>query len=385
MQDIDAVVIGGGIAGLWTLALLRERGYSAILLEKSGLGAKQTLASQGIIHGGTKYALQGSLSGAAQAIAEMPARWKAALAGKEAVNLSAAKILSAHQFLWTTQAASGKLTAFFAGKLMRSRMQRLAEADLPTFLPPNFGGHAYALAEPVLDIPSVLDCFVKQYGDFILTDADWQIKEAEGKYLSVSGRDFIPSTWIFTAGEENAPLTAARQQIRPLNMVAWRVPNHVADIYGHCLGMSDKPKITITTHPYDWRQPEGDKVYWIGGQPAEEGVGRDDAAQIAAVRTLLLETLPWLKHDTAMMSYLADDSRFICVAINRAEAEMGGKRPDLPVLTKKGQMRIAYPTKLAFAPLLAEQIVASIDKPPRFPLDAPFSAQAVKIAPYLWQ
>ena len=64
MQKIDIAILGGGIAGLWLLNLLVSRGYSVVLLEKEALGAGQTIASQGMIHGGVKYALQGLLTDA---------------------------------------------------------------------------------------------------------------------------------------------------------------------------------------------------------------------------------------------------------------------------------------------------------------------------------
>ena len=40
--DVDALIIGGGIAGLWTLRRLRDEGYNAVLLEDEVLGAGQT-------------------------------------------------------------------------------------------------------------------------------------------------------------------------------------------------------------------------------------------------------------------------------------------------------------------------------------------------------
>ena len=46
------IIIGGGIAGLWMLNRLRAEGYDVMLLEKNQLGAGQTIASQGMIHGG---------------------------------------------------------------------------------------------------------------------------------------------------------------------------------------------------------------------------------------------------------------------------------------------------------------------------------------------
>ena len=70
----DIVIFGGGIAGLWLLNRLRQQGYDVILLESDALGGGQSLASQGIIHGGLKYALNGVLSPASSAIAQMPER-----------------------------------------------------------------------------------------------------------------------------------------------------------------------------------------------------------------------------------------------------------------------------------------------------------------------
>ena len=54
----DIVIFGGGVAGLWLLNAVRSAGYQAILFEKGHSAEAQTLASQGIIHGGLKYALQ---------------------------------------------------------------------------------------------------------------------------------------------------------------------------------------------------------------------------------------------------------------------------------------------------------------------------------------
>ena len=50
----DIAILGGGIAGLWLLNRLRGAGYSAVLLTAGELGAEQTIASQGMIHGGMK-------------------------------------------------------------------------------------------------------------------------------------------------------------------------------------------------------------------------------------------------------------------------------------------------------------------------------------------
>jgi hypothetical protein len=49
-------------------------GFSTVLVESASLGGGQSMKSQGIIHGGTKYALHGALTGASEAIADMPRR-----------------------------------------------------------------------------------------------------------------------------------------------------------------------------------------------------------------------------------------------------------------------------------------------------------------------
>lgn len=373
-------IIGGGISGLWALAQLRGKGYPAVLIEKSGLGGRQTLASQGIIHGGTKYALTGQLSGAAQAIAQMPVRWQQALSGQGGVNLAGAAVFSKHQYLWTTHAPGGKITSFFASKLMRSRMQKLSRAALPDFLPSSFNGHCYALDEPVVDVVSVITCLIRQYGNAIFTDCEWNydgetlmIHRESGEVISLR-----PERIIYSAGEANQALSGEVQQRRPLKMMALRVPQEAPAIYGHCLGMSDKPKITVTTHPFSHGEPGEDKVYWIGGQPAEQGVSQTDEEFRLAIRTVLAETLPWLPQ-----SWLEKEANFLPVVIDRAEGLADGKRPDQPVIVENGKAITVWPTKLAFAPLVAERLEALLPDPtgeqPQFP------RHAVRIAPYLWE
>ena len=80
--QLDVVIFGGGGAGLWLLDELVRQGFSALLMEAHGLGSGQTVASQGIIHGGLKYTLSGLLTPSASAIRDMPGVWRACLAGE---------------------------------------------------------------------------------------------------------------------------------------------------------------------------------------------------------------------------------------------------------------------------------------------------------------
>ena len=77
----QVVVHGGGIAGLWILRESLARGLDAVLVESDELGAAQTVASQGVIHGGVKYALNGVLTDSSEAIRDMPGRWAQSMRG----------------------------------------------------------------------------------------------------------------------------------------------------------------------------------------------------------------------------------------------------------------------------------------------------------------
>jgi glycerol-3-phosphate dehydrogenase len=101
-HKLDIAIFGGGIAGLWTLARLRQAGYRVALFERRAIGGIQSMASQGIIHGGTKYALTGKLTGSAMAIGAMPGIWRAALDGAGEVDLRGVRVLASHQHLWST-------------------------------------------------------------------------------------------------------------------------------------------------------------------------------------------------------------------------------------------------------------------------------------------
>ena len=91
---VDCLIFGGGAAGLWLLDTLRQRGYSALLVEAHALGAGQTVASQGILHSGLKYSLKGLLSAAAREARDMPELWRRCLQGKAQPDLQQSEIRS---------------------------------------------------------------------------------------------------------------------------------------------------------------------------------------------------------------------------------------------------------------------------------------------------
>ena len=126
---IDIAIIGGGIAGLWSLNQLRDGGYSAVLFESEALGAGQTIASQGMIHGGIKYALGGAWSGGSEAIAAMPGAWRACLAGEGDVDLRGCRVLADSVHLWSGGTPLPRLATLLASRLLRGSVERVARED----------------------------------------------------------------------------------------------------------------------------------------------------------------------------------------------------------------------------------------------------------------
>lgn len=374
----DVAVVGGGIAGLWLLDRLVGEGFGAVLIEASALGAGQTLASQGIIHGGTKYALGGRLGEAARTIGTMPGRWRACLEGRGEVDLSGVPVLSPCQYLWSAGALGGRLAGFFASHLMASRMQAVEAADIPE--PLAGAGPVYRLDEPVLPVARVLETLAGRHrahlvqGEVISVDPDSaSLSVVLGDSTPV---ELHPRRVLITAAAGAAALTAAPIQRRPLQMVMIR-GRELPPLYAHLLGAGDAPRLTITSHP----APGGGWIWYLGGTLAESGVGLSDTAQCERARQLLAEVLPGQRQDTLELATLS---------VDRIEPHTaGGRRPDAPVLLRHGAAWSAWPVKLALAPMLADHVLAALARDGiaarntgwRAPPDWPRPARA----PYPWE
>ncbi|MGE3109520.1 MAG: FAD-dependent oxidoreductase [Phycisphaerales bacterium] len=417
--QLDACILGGGIAGLWTLAHLRRLRYRAALIELHTLGGGpdgQTLASQGIIHGGIKYALSGAAAAASRAIAAMPEIWQRSLRDAADANdlpgavlplrpfLDPARaVLSQTQLLWTTPGVASRLAGAAASKVIRTPVERLAVGQRPPPFDHAAGIDVYRVAEPVLSVGEIIRALIRLAGPRSILalrsgaadllrihplhpgassggatgttgDASRGIASITidgrqgggtgGGIDTAAAHASSPITihaarYIFAAGAGNAALIARtfadapagqeppRMQRRALHMVMLRAPDLPA-IFGHCVGLSDKPRVTITTA----RDRTGRAVWYVGGQLAELGVSRSPAEQVAAAKQELAACLPWLN-----LASLAPE--WATWRVDRAEGlTPRGDRPDEPVIAAIGNVISAWPTKLAFAPLVAERIAA---------------------------
>lgn len=357
----DIVIFGGGIAGLWLLNRLRDEGYQAILLETNGVGGGQTLASQGIIHGGLKYALGGTLTGAANVIADMPAHWRRCLNGTGDVDLSGCRVLSEHYYMWSDSGLRSKLKTFLGSKSLQGRVEAVPQEEYPVFFKAaTRSGSLYKLPDFVVDTKSLLEVLVSRQRDYIFAIGvnDYSFnRDDSGKIDSITvskkGRETQINTQklIFAAGEGNqdliskAGLHTVKSQVRPLKMTYLKKKD-LPPVFVHCIGdsFSLTPKLTVTSHV----DSDGLTVWYLGGELAESGVTRDDDEQIEAAKALVQNLFPWVDLATAQWQ---------CFTINRAEAKVNNNyRPEDAYFIEEDNILVAWPTKLTLAPSLADKV-----------------------------
>ncbi|SFO56497.1 Glycerol-3-phosphate dehydrogenase [Pseudomonas sp. NFACC24-1] len=355
----DILIVGAGVAGLWLNARLRRLGFSTVLVESASLGGGQSVKSQGIIHGGAKYALHGALTGASEAIADMPRRWREALNGDGELDLSGVRMLSDAHYLWSPGTLAGNLTSFFASKAVRGRVDQVKGDQLPPALQDKrFKGKVYRLAELVVDVPSLIERLAELAGDSLLAGQRIEPLREAGEWvgLKVDDREIRAQRIVFSAGAGTADLLKAlgldkpAMQTRPLHMVLAKGPS-LKPLYAHCLGGGPKPRVTVTTHP----AANGQWVWYLGGDLAEgDAIAREPAEQIAVAQKELGQLLPWIDLSTAQWATLR---------VDRAEPLQSGlTRPDNAFLAEQDRLLVGWPTKLALAPDFADRVINALQR-----------------------
>jgi FAD dependent oxidoreductase len=403
----DVVVIGGGIAGLWIRAVLSGRGLGVALVERDALGRGQTLASQGIIHRGVKYAFSESAREASGQLAQVADVWARCLAGDGPLDLRSTRVLSDATHLWTTGGVMSSLTAMAASKALRSGVRELDRAEFPSgFVDAPASVRVWRVEEPVVD-PGSLAASVRDAGRGAIVrgevagiapdDDGVTVRISPRDDATLRGGDEVRGTSSRGATASNARTLSMRaaavvsaagvgneemlrligvapesvSQRRPLRMAMVRgVP---VDLFGHVpQSASDKPRLTITSGRLSASQGRGDdaaldgarrdggRLWYLGGNLAERGVELTPERFLGVAREELAACVPW-----------ADLSRvrFASLLVDRAEGktERGG-RPDGPVVRWFGRMAAVWPTKLALAPAAAEIVEREVLAMTRSPI-----------------
>lgn len=361
---VDALVLGGGAAGLWTLDVLAARGMRVLLVETACLGTGQTIASQGIIHGGLKYSLSGLLTRSAANIREMPRVWGECLAGERVPNLSRVRMRSQSCYLWRTEQLSSRLGMLGAAVGLHVRPDVLPADERPAVLA-NCPGTVATLGEPVIEPKSFLEV-LRQRNLSRLLQADPNGVEfsvtnsgtlAEAR-ISCQGRELAlrPRLTILAAGKGNQGLlerlgrTAPGTQLRPLHMAMAR--GDLPMINGHCVDGA-KTRVTITSQ----RLNDREVVWQIGGQIAEDGAAMSPDDLISHARSELESVMPGLD---------LGGTEWATYQVDRAEGVAGGaattklQRPDNIQVWREANVITCWPTKLALVPELARAIVQEV-------------------------
>jgi glycine/D-amino acid oxidase-like deaminating enzyme len=354
--QLDAIVLGGGVAGLLTLDALHRRGCHAWLVERNALGCGQTMWSQGIIHGGLKYALGGSAGAAAKAVSAMPDRWTAMLGGHEEPNLSAVKMRADACAIWSTGSAASMVGLLGAALAIRSGPKPWPKEEIPNALA-GVPGRVLQVREPVLEPSSLVSVLAAMHSDRVMLGDVVSIEHTEpGAHLTIR----TPSNEInvgcrhlmLCAGGGNdqlrqiAGLSPGRMQTRPLRMVLAR--GDLPRLNGHCI-RGTKPWLTITTV----RDEHNAAVWQVGGTVAEWGATASPADTIERAAAAIATALPGVNlNDVEWATYEAP----------RAEhATSDGGRPDTPGVLEDGAVLTAWPTKMALAPILADDLASRVD------------------------
>jgi glycerol-3-phosphate dehydrogenase len=369
----DTLVIGGGVAALWTANALKASGRSVVVLSDGPLGSGQSLAAQGVIHGGLKYAVGGKLTEASEALAAMPSRWLSALRGEGPVDLSRAHLLSDHQILWSLPGVISQAVGFFGSKALRGRCEPLARGKHPpVFDDTRYKGRLFRIDEPVVDPVSAIRELARGVADETYL-VDWSknatllVEDGSLEAIEILEDDSTTTRieaglHLLAAGAGNGALLASlgtpspRMQLRPLHQVIVRKEG-LPDFFSVCVGTGPKPPLVATTH----RDVAGRTLWYLGGDLAEAaGVARDEAAQIEAAQAFFGKQLPWID--------LGGADWFTC-RVDRAEPLTGtGDRPPGAYCHRLGKALVAWPTKLALAPALADRVLAECPSPSAEPV-----------------
>ena len=357
-MQLDTVIFGGGAAGLWLLDELVRREHSVVLLEAADLGQGQTVAAQGIIHGGLKYTLQGLLTASAARIRTMPGIWRDCLAGRRLPDLSDVQIRSQCCYLWRTESLTSRLGMIGAKFGLHVVPVTLSRSQRPPILA-SCPGTVARLDEQVIAPDSLIAALFAKHSDRILKiDAQHGLEfeaDAPGQVTAIrladtdgeSNLELRPKFVVFAAGTGNEKLrecvglAKAEMQRRPLHMVMAR--GSLPQFNGHCVDGS-KTRITVTSDT----DTCGRTVWQFGGQIAEDGVDWDQSTLIQRARAEITTVLPGI--DLA-------DVEWTTYRVDRAERTMtAGKRPETVQWIEEGNCISAWPTKLAFVPELAGEL-----------------------------
>ncbi len=354
----DIVIFGAGIAGLWTFNRLKSLGYDILLLEKETIGCGQTIASQGIIHSGLKFSLAGKVNKLAKSISAMPDLWREALNGdkngKAGVDLSSAKVAATSQQLLIPSGFMGGLTKLVAQRALGNNVHDIPHNEWSDDIKSSgFKGSVVFMDEPVLNIPSVLRALAQPYKS--------SVKQLPQEYANkpfefLKENNINAKQIIFTGAASNHELAkhyghdkGLETQARPL--LQGMIKNAPFPLFAHLVGTSDKPVASITTH----ETSDGSLVWYLGGGVAERKKEDDPKDVYKAAIKAFKSYLPNIDFSQIEWGVLPIDRI-------EGKSKTDSWMPDTPTIHHTDEALYCWPTKLTFAPMLADLILEDLQK-----------------------
>jgi hypothetical protein len=355
----DVVILGGGCAGLWLLDDLRRRRVRVLLLETNALGSGQTIASQGILHGGLKYSLGGLLSPWAEAMRGMPAVWQASLRGANEPDLSGVALRSSACHMWRTATLKSWTATLGAVATLKVRPIAISANEEPAVLS-GCPRPIYRLDEPVINPRSFLEVMVQRNAGLIWKldpQQSLQAKRLPGSPESFALRLTHPESGaplelqtryvVAMAGagneaiRESLGLPGRAVQHRPLRIALVR--GNMPALNGHCIeGMV--PKLTITSD----KDAQGRTIWHLGGLVGETGANMPAADFLRHAQGELAAALP---------GWQSSGQEWATIRMDRAEGfAADGVLPSDVQIAQEGNVITAWPIKLVLAPRLSTRI-----------------------------
>lgn len=374
--ELDVLILGGGIAGLWTLNTLVEAGFNAGLVEATALGDGQSICAQGILHGGVKYSLSGLLSQGARQVAQMPQRWAQSLAGEVAPDLSSVAVRTRACHLWRTDSMKSIIGMAGAKLALQVRPKALDQEARPEVLK-NCPGDVALLPELVLETPSLLKELAALHrgrilhGNVLRGDGTSEHAESPWAHIEIHGQAdpllIHSKQLVICAGAGSIGLLNTlgfakasekpQMQRRPLHMAMVKGPNDVLpELNGHCVDGA-ATRVTVTSSTAE----DGNRVWQLGGELSETGCEREPDAHIEAARRCLASVLPGFNVEH-------DQLRWATYRIDRAEhcqANVTAKpiRPDDVFVERFDDTTVVWPTKMVLAPRAALKVLQLMKSP----------------------
>lgn len=349
----DALIIGGGVAGLFILDTLVESGVGALLVDAHPLGSGQTTSSQGILHAGVKYALAGAAGDDAVEASEAAALWSEMLRGGAGNDLRGVRVLTDHCWLWRSASWAGVAGMLGARLALRTAPVAVADHERPQWLR-GVKGDVLKLGETVIDPRSLLQVLAERHSARILRGDVQAIERlASGASVTMGGTEeyrVSASSVILAAGSGNERLSALADapqpmQRRPLRQLMIR--GSLPMVFGHCIDGA-RTRVTITSD----RLPDDSVVWHVGGQIAEDGVRMEASEFLRYGLAEVSSALPGVELGGCEVGeYLVD----------RAEPRTkDGRRPPRAFAHWNGAICTVWPIKLVLAPLLARAVSVQV-------------------------